>query len=220
MGNRQTYVGSINYDIAGLGGVKFEPNHNDYNMTIDLLDKANNIIISLWVIDDKKEVKLRTKDGDYLLDLSNVELFERRDEDTNHWLSFNSVESVLHYGKGEYCEGCSLYKMMYISTEIAKITKANIYGNGIKFTEMQSPVESHPMLVVSKITRLEEVGKFKIAAALHKECLILYDTAKSLDMNDKDFPEFIDTIEWSTRNPKGWCYKKLREKANYDKLVE
>jgi hypothetical protein len=100
--------------------------------------------------------------------------------------------------------------MMYISTEIEKIVKANIYGNGIKYYCMRAPVESHPLLVASKVSRLEEVGRYKISSALHNECLILYDTAKSLDMNDVAFPEFVDAIEKSIRNPEGWCYKKLR----------
>lgn len=100
--------------------------------------------------------------------------------------------------------------MMYISTEIEKIKKANVYGNGVKYLCMAVPIESHPLLVVSKISRLEEVGKYKISSALHKECLILYDTAKSLNMNDVAFPEFVDAIEKSIRDPEGWCYKKLR----------
>ena len=48
----------------------------------------------------------------------------------------------------------------------------------------------------------------------------VYDciSGKNFVLNDADFPEFSQAIEYSIANPNGWCYKRLQEKSReFDK---
>lgn len=42
----------------------------------------------------------------------------------------------------------------------------------------------------------------------------LYHEMIDFTLDDIDFPNLIETIERSIKNPNGWCYRKLREKVN------
>ncbi len=53
-----------------------------------------------------------------------------------------------------------------------------------------------------------------LAALLGNPCQNLYHEAMKFTLKDNSFPNFIETIEHSIRNPNGWCHQKLREKAN------
>ena len=49
---------------------------------------------------------------------------------------------------------------------------------------------------------------------LERPCRDLYDSIINFRLNTEDFPDFVQAIEYSVKNPAGWCYKKLQEKAN------
>lgn len=53
-----------------------------------------------------------------------------------------------------------------------------------------------------------------LAPLLEIACQNLYFQAMNFTLNDDSFPNFIETIEQSIKNPNGWCYQKLREKLN------
>lgn len=59
------------------------------------------------------------------------------------------------------------------------------------------------------------VNNYGILAALLPDPLLnLYNGIINFTLRDDTFPNLIETIERSIRNPNGWCYRKLREKIN------
>ena len=48
---------------------------------------------------------------------------------------------------------------------------------------------------------------------LKGKCRELYTTIHRFELNTPEFPDLSDVIAKSIKNPRGWCYKKLKEKA-------
>ncbi|CAF3592701.1 unnamed protein product [Rotaria socialis] len=75
-----------------------------------------------------------------------------------------------------------------------------------------------PLLVISPIefspTHPANI-KGVLAPLLRNPCRNLYVEVIDFSLNAESFPNFIETVEQSIRNPAGWCYKKLKEKQNH-----
>lgn len=155
------------------------------------------------------------------------------DIDCKYWLSLDSHNACLRYGKGELRLLTVLAECKYTpdttSEDLCKydwtkdITDIHI-SNEINDTVVwRDPVTIEPPVVVLPTNDMTmEIAANSWATspgALTKECQTLYDTVsgESFVLNTPDFPEFTDAIEFSISNKDGWCYKKLRDKADSSK---
>ena len=74
-----------------------------------------------------------------------------------------------------------------------------------------------PLIIISpaEYSPTRPMNHYGILADLLPDSLrTLYNSIMNFTLNDDAFPNFIETIECSLKNPRGWCSLKLREKAN------
>jgi len=152
-----------------------------------------------------------------------------KDLECRYWISLDSHNTCLRYGKGELRLLTVLAECKYSldttsqnpsqydwSKEIKNIHISNEVNDTVVWRD---PVTIEPPIVVLPTDDMTmEIAANSWATSpgtLTKECQALYDTVsgKSFVLNTPDFPEFTDAIEFSISNKDGWCYKKLREKA-------
>lgn len=146
-----------------------------------------------------------------------------------YWFSLDTNNRVLSYGKGE----------MRLNTRLAeyKLPAAPAKGidpygwirevdsfifehplNPVKL--LRDPVTIDPPLVVLPTDALTmddvALNRATVAANLTPTCQQLYYTVAGakFQLDTPDFPDFAQAIEYSIRNPDGWCHNKLIEKAS------
>ena len=147
-----------------------------------------------------------------------------------YWFSIDFVNRSLVYGKGEMRAGTALLKHEVPLPEpdeddpyawIADVDHVDIMPDIHDYIDIwRDPVTIEvPLRVVdpNKIS-MNDIAENKatVPANLTFECQQLYQNVAgdNFKLNTPDFEHFTDAIEESIRNPKGWCYQTLKEKAN------
>jgi len=160
------------------------------------------------------------------------------DDKCYYWLSIDSHNRVLRYGKGEVRLGTMLAELRYpdapIDLENNKCTDPfgwvgevefvsySSYDTNVDFHPIRSfrdPVTTEPALYVLPVDAITmddiAYNRATVAANLSEICQKLYHSVAGakFQLNTPDFPNFADAIEASIASPQGWCNKILAKKA-------
>ncbi|UJR17784.1 hypothetical protein I4U23_004683 [Adineta vaga] len=155
-------------------------------------------------------------------------------EKGKYWLSIDYANLFIKYGQGEVRDLCALFKSEIPSNEqnnVRQIQYAHISFNGsydmtqlkkfndkVKLKVGRNPVIDDPALIAVSPTDFSLDYQRSNAAVsitrLHRHCQNLYYDIIKEPFQGDDFLHFYEAIEQSIHSETGWCYKKLREKAN------
>jgi predicted metal-dependent enzyme (double-stranded beta helix superfamily) len=152
------------------------------------------------------------------------------DDDCRYWYSLDWINRRIRYGKGEMRQQAILVSYDLPSgpdtdhdpfTWIACVEYVERSPSFNENTEVwRDPFTIEPALFVvgtDKIT-MDDVAlnNATVPANLTPAGQVLYAniSGSNFQLNTPGFPDFVNAIEASIRNPQGWCYKKLKEKAD------
>ncbi len=152
-----------------------------------------------------------------------------------YWFSLDHLNRCLRYGKGEMRLQTMLAEYLYPPAppppegeevkdpyEWMKHVHRVLLAPHRECDVMvwRDPITVDPPLRVKptdKIT-MEDVaiGKVTVPANLTSACQKLYNniSGENFQLDTEDFPHFVEAIEASIRDPRGWCYDTLKKKAN------
>ncbi|RAK64698.1 cysteine dioxygenase [Hymenobacter edaphi] len=150
-----------------------------------------------------------------------------------YWLSLDSNNGLLRYGKGEVRRNTLLAELSFpIQPPVPEKQAADPYAwvrtvatvsfeaEVVQpFKVYRDPVIVDPAMVVVDRNQLtmDDIARNRatVAANLTPTCQLLYDNVSGAQftLNTPDFPDFAQAIEASIASPDGWCYQTLLEKA-------
>ncbi|CAF1545124.1 unnamed protein product [Rotaria magnacalcarata] len=228
--NKLTIQGQGIVEIMQRTSTPFELKLSNKNDPHD--PQAFSIILS---VNDNK-VTLSTSTKEYC---TSMESLHKIQTDTGcwhrYWISFYAANRNIQYGIGEIRPSFSIFninlpenesrlmkEICYLHVKLngneKMLTESTKLKDQIHFYIAKTPVVyDHPLLVVPKDQYTLEHHVFNRGippSKLEKPCQDLYDTVINFRLNTDDFPDLTSVIDKSIQNPKGWCHKKLIEKAN------
>jgi len=147
-----------------------------------------------------------------------------------YWFSFDCHNRLMRYGKGEMRLGTLLASREFDRPQenqsdpwawIAAIRDIEVAAPTTGFVDLwKDPVTIElPMRVVPHdMITMEDIayGRVTVPASLTPTCQKLYDNVAGARflLDTPDFPDFAAAIKASILDEKGWCAKKLEEKAH------
>ena len=149
-----------------------------------------------------------------------------------YWFSFDSQNQMLHVGIGETRIETVIYrhqfKFDFERDDLRKDHKLFLESlitihtnNSIKpIRLLRDPITTAIPLLVrnsSDLTMFDiAMNRYMMKSNLSLTAQKLYDciAGPNFILDTDDFPDFSKAIEYSIVNPDGWCYKKLKAKAN------
>ncbi|CAF1079630.1 unnamed protein product [Rotaria sordida] len=193
---------------------------------------AYSIILSV----NKNEVKLSTSTGQSHTSTDSLYTLQSEDEYWHrYWISLFAINRNVKYGFGEVRPSFSIFDIDLPTEESQSIKEIyylhfKVNNNENMLTEL-SNLKEHFRIFTGIDPVLHELPLFVIPqdkysvehfashsaippSKLQITCRELYDTVINFKLNTDDFPDLTDVIERSIKNSKGWCNKKLQEKAN------
>jgi hypothetical protein len=151
------------------------------------------------------------------------------EKECQYWYSLDCHNRRIRYGKGEM-----RLKTMLVNYDFPPVPDHGddpfAWVAGVESVTLAPPVEEEIVIWRDPVTTepaLFVVGTDKISmedvarnnatvpANLTPACQMLYANVSgpNFQLNTPDFPDFVNAIEASIRNPQGWCYRKLKEKS-------
>ncbi len=198
---RTKYSKSISFSILEKDGSSNLLTLTVFPTSIQIYRKVNG---SSFIVSNKD---LSIKDDPYL----------ETDLNIQYWFSIDSKNGKIKYGKGEVRDGTTLLEYNLNPPWLKDVQKVSLESS-TTIKVFKDPVNFDPPLYVtpSNLITMDDVAEFTktTPANLNPICQKLYDTVSGFVLNTQDFPNFSDAIEKSIKNPNGWCFKKLKEKAN------
>jgi hypothetical protein len=218
----------VKFIIKGQGVLLFNAKFNE-KCVLELIndDKTNGLIVEFT----KKNVWVRVKASNKPLYDPNNKMGLINKSGVNYWFSLDSQNQRLFAGIGEARMETIIYHYQFNFTkEQDDLRKANKQfleslgqielSDGVSpFRLLRDPITSSIPLVVKNTDDLSmndiANGTYMPKANLSTICQKLYDciSGKNFILNDSDFPDFSEAIEYSIRTPGLWCYEKLKEKS-------
>jgi hypothetical protein len=164
------------------------------------------------------------KDGNEI-PLYNAKIKFDTSENCWHWFSIDSINHHLVFGQGEQREKTSLMSFTVTGdypsmNDVKYIHFEPADGKLIQCEVCRDPVVIEPALLVVPKDQMtmDMAAKYQatVIENLSIECQKLYSNVAGdlFELNTPDFPNFVDAIAKSIRDPQGWCYKKLKEKES------
>ncbi|CAF3889705.1 unnamed protein product [Adineta steineri] len=193
--------------------------------------KAYTIKISV----NQNEVKLSTSTGQSYTSTDTMYTLQPEGEYWHrYWISLFSTAPNVKYGIGEVRPFFSVFDIELPENE-SQLMKEIYYlhfkvdNNDQMLTELKNLKEDFRIFIGTSPV-LHELALFVIPQEkytlehttchtaiselkLERPLRDLYYSVINFKLNTDEFPDLTDIIERSIKNPKGWCYKKLKEKA-------
>ena len=182
------------------------------------------------------EVKLTTSTGQSYTATLPLHTLQAEDGTWHrYWISLFGNERNVKYGIGEIRPSFAVINESLPQGELAQIREIyylhikldnndqtlrefNNISEEFRFFIGKLPVVHDPALFVvpqDKYTIQHATCHTAIPPSqLEKPCRKLYESISNFRLDTDDFPDLTQVIERSIRNPNGWCYKKLQEKAS------
>jgi len=145
------------------------------------------------------------------------------DPDCLYWFSIDGPNQCVSYGKGEMRPATEILNKK-IEGDWLKSLSSIAINTSSESNIWRDPVTINPSLIVmdtDKISMMEMASNSAtVPANLTPACQTIYAniSGDNFELNSPDFPEFTDAIEASIKDPQGWCYQTLREKAKADEF--
>ncbi|ATQ43468.1 hypothetical protein CSW64_14140 [Caulobacter mirabilis] len=153
-------------------------------------------------------------------------------EQLAYWLSLDTNNRVLKYGKGEMLNRLVLFTYRFPPKPEPPLADPFAYLAGLKcialsgvetasvadhaLSSLPVTLDPPPQIIATDQITLEDIAEnlFSVAADLPQACQALYANVAgpSVTLRPKDFPEFPEAINYSINTPGGLCYRKLDEK--------
>ncbi|CAF1176120.1 unnamed protein product [Rotaria sp. Silwood1] len=194
--------------------------------------EAYSIILSV----NKNNVTLRTSTTELCTSTESFHVLQSEQGCWHrYWISLYAANRNVQYGIGEIRPLFSIFNTNITENEsglMKNICYLHVKMNSnenmlteladlkyqIRFYISKNPiVYDYPLFIVPQHQYNLENYAFATCippSKLEKPCKHLYDTIINFQLNADDFPDLTSVIDKSIKNPKGWCHKKLIEKAN------
>jgi hypothetical protein len=164
------------------------------------------------------------KDGNEI-PLYNAKVQFDMSEDCWHWFSIDSINHRLFFGQGEQREKTSLISFTVAGDyppmkDVKYIHFEPADGKLIQCEVCRDPVVIEPALLVVPKDQMtmDMAAKYQatVIENLSIECQKLYSNVAGdlFELNTPDFPNFVDAIAKSIRDPQGWCHTTLEKKES------
>ncbi|CAF0968281.1 unnamed protein product [Didymodactylos carnosus] len=185
------------------------------------------------IFNNRQTILKETADRDYVLQRQ-----EPTSKSAKYWLSVDSKNFIIKYGRGELREMSTLFSISMADDIDRKYwkklkytySKFNSYNETEEIEEddtgsnersrchylQEAAIGSDLPILVSEEKMLDDdLGSNRIIAAedLDKPNQRLYKIVINFQLVDPECPNFIHAIEHSCHGPSGWCYKTLHKKA-------
>jgi hypothetical protein len=218
---------SSEFPVMGQGTVSVNASYVKEMLQISLSDKNNNAI---GIDINQQYLRLWLKTGVNIVELSQSNdpelLLNPSDTNLPYWLSLDSNNKRIRYGKGEMLRSLMLYEYSWlneIKSPLNTISKSlqiiQIKGpvaEEVKILEIPVNLDPSPHVVSSDNVTLEALAdnSVSVIADLPNACQLLYANiaGPKVNLSPDDFPEFAQAIQYSINTPDGLCNKKLQEK--------
>ncbi|CAF1480667.1 unnamed protein product [Rotaria sordida] len=193
---------------------------------------AYSIILSV----NKNNVTLRTTTTELCTSTESLHILQTEQECWHrYWISLYATNRNVQYGIGEIRPLFSIFntdipgnesglmrEICYVHVKLNNnenmLTELTESKYKIRFYIGKNPVVyDYPLFVVPQQQySLEQrvSGTCIPPSKLEKPCRDLYDTIINFQLNVDDFLDLTSVIDKSIKDPRGWCYRKLIEKAN------
>lgn len=143
-----------------------------------------------------------------------------------YWLSLDSNNQRIRYGKGEMLQALMLFEYSWATLEdsplrdlsktLCQIEVQNTEVTELKLLEVPVNLDPAPQIVSTDTLTLEMLANNSatVAADLPNACQRLYANVSGAGINLRpaDFPEFAQAIQYSIVTPGALCYEKLKKK--------
>jgi len=216
---KNTKPTDINLIIHGQGVYIFEVNDNQNTSMFKLYNQdktdglkiefttekviVNYIVSEEPLIDVKNETGLLNKNGVY------------------YWFSLDYQNQILLAGIGEARSENIIYIYDYNHLEKSFFKSLTMIETNTTspLQLLRDPVTSHIPLIILNTHDLSmndiAEGTYLAHTYLSPTSRKLYDciSGNNFNLNDEDFPEFSDAIEYSIKTPGCWCFEKLKSKS-------
>lgn len=218
------------FPVKGQGTVSVTTTQNTpFSITIADPNDSNNALI-LWIEQDK--VRLSYQDT-ILAETSQRDIgLNPEHEIQPYWLSLDSNNGRVRYGKGEMLRALMLFEYSWpISNDGITIPEGdlspqtklmnqiqinNTTVNALQVLPIPVNLDPSPYIVPSAEVSLEKLSdnSVTVIADLPNACQRLYANVAgpSINLQPADFPDFAEAIQYSIITPNALCYNKLAEK--------
>jgi len=232
--------------IPGQGSIVFGiPEHDENNRSkeahIELSNSEKNISVILKLTDEKakflfkrgaiiEEFTLKNPDHAIIKSSDGYTCEIDKNPKCIYWLSIDSLNKRLRYGKGEMRLSTTLLDYQYdypknlftkddpaFYTEIDDLKIITSSADIELLSMWKDPMVSEPPshIVPSKDYAMDDVAlgnKFTTVKALSEECQLMYANVCDFELNTSDFPDFGQAIEYSIRTKGCLGYRILQKK--------
>lgn len=160
-------------------------------------------------------------------------LLNPRGEQLGYWLSLDTNNRVLKYGKGEMLNRLVLFTYRFPPKPAAPEADPFAFIGALKYIALSDAapesVKAHamsplpvtldppPQIIASDQITLEDIAGnlYSVVADLPQACQALYANVAgpAVTLRPADFPDFPEAINHSINTPGGLCQKRLEEKG-------
>ena len=216
---KKTKPTDINLIIHGQGIYIFEVNDNLNTCIFNLYNKDKTDGLKIEFTTEKVNVNYIASE-EPLIDIKNTSGLLHKNG-VYYWFSLDAQNQILLAGIGEarfeniiYNYSCShLEKTFFESLTMIETNTTS------PLQLLRDPVTSNIPLVIMNTNDLSmndiAEGAYLPHTYLSPTSRKLYDciSGNNFNLNDDDFPEFSDAIEYSIKTPGCWCFEKLKSKS-------
>jgi len=181
---------------------------------------------------DSQQVRLWYKDAGgqlHILDTKPGVGLNPEGESQPYWLSLDTNNSRVRYGKGEMLRTLMLFEYSWadavtptqasplaFTKDLAQVQVLPVEVLGLEILAIPVNLDPAPHIVPSDAVTLESLSlnTSSVIADLPPACQQLYATVagRGITITPADFPEFPEAIQHSIVTPGCLCYEKLKEK--------
>jgi hypothetical protein len=221
--------GSIPFEIILSNANKLTEINGDNKFSIVLVVNKLEVTLRTY-INDQAHLLDRTDESQHILQSNN-----NNNGEYIYWINFSKETLTVMYGVGEirpkfkvlearldnkYAQSISNITYLHVKVNDVHQNFSTIDNlkDKIHFLVGSSSFLEPPLLVhrQSQTSLLNHNAFYSSISPLNlvEPCRSLYHNLIHFKFDDDDFPDLIQAIEHSIKNPNGWCYQKLFEKAN------
>ena len=212
--------------ISGQGVLLFSSKKDEVNLFIS--NNHDNILIVKF--NKKKVIVFNTNNNEIYKDSNNTKGLINN-EDAFYWFSLDSQNQILRAGIGEPRLDTMIYEYKFNYTFKSKKYEENKkylesfsifeYNNDIQIINLfKDPIVSNVPLKVKNTNELtmDDIAQNKYLphSSLSSTAQKLYDciSGTKFILDDDNFPNFSEAIQYSIKTPGCWCHEKLKDKSN------
>jgi hypothetical protein len=218
---------SIPFEIILSNANKLTEINGENKYSIVLVVSNREVTLGTY-IDDQARLLDRTNESHQVLQANN-------NQEYVYWINFSKESLTVMYGIGEIRPKFKVLEAhldnKYIQL-ISNITYLHVKINGIfgNFPTIDNFKDKirfligslpfiEPSLIVFRQSQSSLINPNSCYSgisplSLVEPCRSLYHNLIHFKLDDDDFPDLIQAIEYSIKNPQGWCYQKISEKSN------